>query len=183
MNIHSDLCALGMSGSMHADSLGSSDRVQIRISVPPPCAISKSISECRLLQILLSDRHNIRPQHTIISNFGKPVEVLLESSLLLLANNSEMFLHFLPLDPGSGLRIFCLFILVSILYMGTRMINSGSRESLKDVPGPVLSRYSFVRNLYHAWKGDLPSDVLHCHRKYGTRGHSEKLRNWAQTMR
>lgn len=38
---------------------------------------------------------------------------------------------------------------------------------LRDVPGPLLAKFTNLRFLYHAWKGDLHLDHVRCHQKYG----------------
>lgn len=59
-------------------------------------------------------------------------------------------------------------ILIVTFCRGRRMSRKGGSTSFGSIPGPSLSRYSSIRNLYHAWKEDLHLDVLHCHSKYGT---------------
>lgn len=71
-------------------------------------------------------------------------------------------------DWLSASLMMCLLTLMLILHSMARMSGSGRADCLKTIPGPFLSKYSSLRNLYHAWKGDLPSDVVSCHQTYGT---------------
>ncbi|KAL4786596.1 isotrichodermin C-15 hydroxylase [Aspergillus varians] len=59
------------------------------------------------------------------------------------------------------------FIVVPILLLLRYCIYNAYFHPLAKYPGPFLSKFTMVRQTYHAWKGDVHLDTWRCHQIYG----------------
>ncbi|KAI1841851.1 hypothetical protein JX266_011929 [Neoarthrinium moseri] len=53
------------------------------------------------------------------------------------------------------------------IYLAARLIYLAFLHPLAKYPGPFLSKFTFARASYYAWKGDIHIDIWRCHEKYG----------------